>query len=158
MAASRPKGQKPQKQHALKAQKPQKQHALKGQKLLAQGIALGIIAISKAPCKGKSFMFFAWSFKAFALTGRQVCVRNYPGRCPGLGASALSGRAASRGLCPLPLLYPSASDFQFPSAGDRWFRAYWVISTVQGDIFSLFRNTTDRHRYRTAICIILYSF
>ena len=27
-----------------------KQHALKGQKLLAQGIALGIIAISKAPC------------------------------------------------------------------------------------------------------------
>ena len=33
-----------------------------------------------------------WRFKAFALTGRQVCVRNYPGRCPGLGASALSGR------------------------------------------------------------------
>ena len=30
--------------------------------------------------------------KAFALTGRQACVRNYPGRCPGLGASALSGR------------------------------------------------------------------
>ena len=30
--------------------------------------------------------------KAFALTGRQVCARNYPGRCPGLGASALSGR------------------------------------------------------------------
>ena len=31
-------------------------HALKGQKLLAQGIALGIKAISKAPCKGKSFI------------------------------------------------------------------------------------------------------
>ena len=30
----------------------------------------------------------------------------------------------ARGFCPLPLLYPSASDFQFPSAGDRWFRAY----------------------------------
>ena len=30
-------------------------HALKGQKLLAQGSALGIIAIGKAPCKGKSF-------------------------------------------------------------------------------------------------------
>ena len=30
-------------------------HALKGQKLLAQGIALGIMAISKTPCKGKSF-------------------------------------------------------------------------------------------------------
>ena len=61
------KAQKLQKQHALnqrspadgqgKGQKPQKQHALKGQKLLAQGIALGIIAISKTPCKGKSFMF-----------------------------------------------------------------------------------------------------
>ena len=35
----------------------QKQHALKGQKLLAQGSALGIIAISKAPCKGKSFVY-----------------------------------------------------------------------------------------------------
>uniref|UniRef100_UPI0040386819 hypothetical protein n=1 Tax=Segatella hominis TaxID=2518605 RepID=UPI0040386819 len=44
------------KQHALKEQKFQKQHALKGQKLLAQGIALGIMADNKAPCKGKSFM------------------------------------------------------------------------------------------------------
>ena len=35
-----------------------KQHALKGQKLLAQGIALGIMAISKSPCKGKSFMYY----------------------------------------------------------------------------------------------------
>ena len=42
--------------YGLKAQKLQKQHALKGQKLLAQGIALGIIAISKAPGKGKSFV------------------------------------------------------------------------------------------------------
>ena len=31
-------------------------YALKGQKLLAQGIALGIMADNKAPCKGKSFM------------------------------------------------------------------------------------------------------
>ena len=30
---------------------------LKAQKLLAQGIALGIIAISKAPCKGKSLIY-----------------------------------------------------------------------------------------------------
>ena len=37
----------------------------------------------------------------------------YPGRCPGLRASALSGRAASMSFCPLPLLYPSASEFQF---------------------------------------------
>ena len=29
-------------------------YGLKAQKLLAQGIALGIMAISKAPCKGKS--------------------------------------------------------------------------------------------------------
>jgi len=64
-------------------------YGLKAQKLLAQGIALGIMAIGKAPCKGKSL---SGVFKAFALTGRQVCVRNYPGRCPGLGASALSGR------------------------------------------------------------------
>ena len=35
--------------YGLKAQKFQKQHALKGQKLLAQGIALGMMAISKAP-------------------------------------------------------------------------------------------------------------
>ena len=58
------------------------QGALKGQKLLAQGIALGIIAISKAPCKGKSLINCP-VFKAFALTGRQVCVHNNPGRCPG---------------------------------------------------------------------------
>ncbi len=50
-------------------------NGLKAQKLLAQGSALGIIAISKAPCKGKSFIN-PWFFKAFALTGRQVCVHN----------------------------------------------------------------------------------
>ena len=43
--------------YGLKAQKLRKQHALKGQKLLAQGSALGMMAISKTPCKGKSFMF-----------------------------------------------------------------------------------------------------
>ena len=32
------------------------QYALKGQKLLAQGNALGIMANSKAPCKGKSLI------------------------------------------------------------------------------------------------------
>ena len=55
----------PYKQHAQKVKKPTaarpersrspQQHALKGQKLLAQGNALGIKAISNAPCKGKSF-------------------------------------------------------------------------------------------------------
>ena len=49
--------------YGLKAQKllaqgsARKQHALKGQKLLAQGSALGILAISNAPCKGKSFIY-----------------------------------------------------------------------------------------------------
>ena len=42
--------------YRMKAQKFQKQHALKGQKLLAQGSALGIMAVNKAPCKGKSFV------------------------------------------------------------------------------------------------------
>ena len=84
--------------YGLKAQKliaqgiARKQHALKGQKLLAQGSALGIKAISKAPCKGKSLINFRVSFKAFALTGRQVCEHDNPGRCPGLRASAPSGR------------------------------------------------------------------
>ena len=32
-------------------------YGLKAQKLLAQGIALGIMAIFKAPCKGKSFVY-----------------------------------------------------------------------------------------------------
>ena len=43
--------------HALKGQKLLAQgNALKGQKLLAQGNALGIVAVSKAPCKGKSLI------------------------------------------------------------------------------------------------------
>ena len=47
--------------YGLKAQEllaqgsARKQHALKGQKLLAQGSALGIMSVSNAPCKGKSF-------------------------------------------------------------------------------------------------------
>ena len=32
-------------------------YGLKAQKLLAQGTALGIMAINKAPCKGKSFVY-----------------------------------------------------------------------------------------------------
>ena len=114
-----------------------KQHALKGQKLLAQGSALGIVTVSNAPCKGKSFINFRVSFKAFALTGRQVCEHDNPGHCPGLRASAPSGRATSMSFCLLPLPYPSASDFQFPSAGDRRFMVYWVISTIQVEIISL---------------------
>jgi hypothetical protein len=57
-------------------------YGLKAQKLLAQGIALGIIVVSKAPCKGKSFVNCS-VFKAFALTGRQVCVHNTQGAALG---------------------------------------------------------------------------
>ena len=32
-------------------------YGLKAQKLLAQGIALGIMAISNAPCTGNSFIY-----------------------------------------------------------------------------------------------------
>ena len=55
--------------YGLKAQKLQKQHALKGQKLLAQGIALGMMAISKTPCKGKSLMFCLVFLKLLPLQG-----------------------------------------------------------------------------------------
>ena len=55
--------------YGLKAQKLQKQHALKGQKLLAQGIALGMMAISKTPCKGKSLMFCLEFLKLLPLQG-----------------------------------------------------------------------------------------
>ena len=71
-------------------------NGLKAQKLLAQGIALGIEAINKSPCKGKSFINYL-IIKAFALTGRLVCVRIYPGCYPGLGASAPSGREGVAG-------------------------------------------------------------
>ena len=32
-------------------------NGLKAQKLLAQGIVLGMMAISKTPCKGQSFVY-----------------------------------------------------------------------------------------------------
>ena len=76
------------------------QHALKGQKLLAQGNALGINDIHLTPCKGKSFtyrrgfsFFIRCILKLLPLQGA-LLIALYPGRCPGLGASALSGRAA----------------------------------------------------------------
>ena len=44
-------------------------YGLKAQKLLAQGIALGIMAVGKAPCKGKSFMFCLEFLKLLPLQG-----------------------------------------------------------------------------------------
>ena len=67
------------------------QYALKGQKLLAQGNTLGLeCEILKSPCKGKSFKYV----KLLPLQGDLVVNIYDPGCCPGLGASALSGRAA----------------------------------------------------------------
>ena len=67
------------------------QYALKRQKLLAQGNTLGLECdILKSPCKGKSFKYV----KLLPLQGDLVVNIYDPGRCPGLGASALSGRAA----------------------------------------------------------------
>ena len=81
------------------------QHALKGQKLLAQGIARGFcLCESSTPCKGKSFtyrrgfsFFIRCILKLLPLQGA-LLIALYPGRCPGLGASAPSGRAAYMGF------------------------------------------------------------
>ncbi len=77
------------------------QHALKGQKLLAQGNTLGIMAISNAPCKGKSFKIHRIKMetplryvKLLPLQGARFATSKNPGRCPGLRASAPTGRAA----------------------------------------------------------------
>ena len=61
---------------------------LKAQKLLAQGSALGNVGKKRSrPERAK-----ALKLKAFALSGRQVYIHKYPGRCPGLGAFGLSAR------------------------------------------------------------------
>ena len=44
-------------------------HALKGQKLLAQGSALGIMAVSKTPCKGNSLINCLEFLKLLPLQG-----------------------------------------------------------------------------------------
>ena len=74
------KGRSSYKQHAQQAARPEraeahtsstpsKQHALKGQKLLAQGSALGMMTVSKAPCKGKSFVNCLILLKLLPLQG-----------------------------------------------------------------------------------------
>ena len=58
--------------YRLKAQKFQKQHALKGQKLLAQGSALGIMAVSNVPCKGNSLINCLEFLKLLPLQGDKL--------------------------------------------------------------------------------------
>ena len=94
-------------------------HALKGQKLLAQGNALGINDIQLTPCKGKSFTYrrgFSFFFircilKLLPLQGA-LLIAIIPRAMP-WAKSFCPFRACCCGFCPLPLLYPSASDFQF---------------------------------------------
>ena len=57
--------------HLLKFRKWFK-YGLKAQKLLAQGSALGIIAINKAPCKGKSFVNSLILLKLLPLQGDKL--------------------------------------------------------------------------------------
>ena len=90
------------------------QHALKGQKLLAQGNTLGIKAISNAPCMGKSFKIHRIKMetplryvKLLPLQGARFATHKNPGRCPGLRASALSGRAAYMSLLGVLLILAS---------------------------------------------------
>ena len=47
-------------------------YGLKAQKLIAQGSALGIMAISKAPCKGKSFVNCLIIVKLLPLQGDKL--------------------------------------------------------------------------------------
>ena len=72
------------------------------------------------PVRAKA-LNIARSFKAFALTGRQVCEHDNPGRCPGLRASALSGRAACFHCSRLRTFGPSGRAACFHCSGLRTF-------------------------------------
>ena len=65
------------------------------------------------PVRAKALQIAPGVLKLLPLQGDKFANMITPGRCPGLRASALSGRAAYMSFCPLPLLYSSASDFQF---------------------------------------------
>ncbi len=72
------------------------------------------------PVRAKA-LNIARSFNAFALTGRQVCEHDNPGRCPGLRASALSGRAACFHCSRLRTFGPSGRAACFHCSGLRTF-------------------------------------
>ena len=68
-SSTRSKQHAQQGQKSIQAARSNKQHALKGQKLLAQGSALGMMTVSKAPCKGKSFVNCLILLKLLPLQG-----------------------------------------------------------------------------------------
>ena len=66
-------------------------YGLKAQKLIAQGIALGMMAISKAPCKGKSLMVCLKFLKLLPLQGDRFASVITQGDALGYGLLPLQG-------------------------------------------------------------------
>ena len=86
--------------------------------------------------------------KAFALTGRQTCVYKYPGCCPGLRASALSGRVepTSENTYPLDSIKEGADE---PVANDTCDVTY---ESNPGDVLHIPAegNLLQAHYYHTS--------
>ena len=128
------------------------QHALKGQKLLAQGNALGIMSVSNAPCMGKSFKIYLIKkenplqyvkllpvvLKLLPLQGARFATHKNPGRCPGLRASAPSGRVAYMSLLGVLLTW---------AFGPLWRAAYMSFLALLGCV---------EYTCETYLTIILY--
>ena len=91
---------------------------------------------------------FHVSGKAFALSGRQACVYKYPGCCPGLRASALSGRVglASENAYPLDSIKEGADE---PVADDTCDVTY---ESNPGDVLHIPAegNLLQAHYYHTS--------
>ena len=86
--------------------------------------------------------------KAFALTGRQACIHHYPGCCPGLRASALSGRVrlTSENAYPLDSIKEGADE---PVANDTCDVTY---ESNPGDVLHIPAegNLLQAHYYHTS--------
>ena len=91
---------------------------------------------------------FHVSGKAFALSGRQACVYKYPGCCPGIRASALSGRVglASENAYPLDSIKEGADE---PVADDTCDVTY---ESNPGDVLHIPAegNLLQAHYYHTS--------
>ena len=71
-------------------------YALKGQQLLAQGNALGLrLESSFRPVRAKALIDLRKGLELLPLQGEHYRSQQNPGRCPGLGAVAPSGRTFS---------------------------------------------------------------